>query len=43
LNPPNDIKSHKLFNEHWGARPVNAQIIAEHWKKNTETITKEDF
>ena len=27
----------------WGARPVNAQIIAEHWKKNKETIAKEDF
>jgi hypothetical protein len=27
----------------WGARPKNAQAIAEHWKKNKETITKEDF
>ena len=27
----------------WGARPTNAQAIAEHWKKNKETITKEDF
>lgn len=27
----------------WGARPRNAQAIAEHWKMNKETITKEDF
>ena len=27
----------------WGARPKNAQAIAEHWKKNKETIPKEDF
>ena len=27
----------------WGARPKNAQAIAEHWKQNKETILKEDF
>ena len=27
----------------WGSRPVNAQAIAEHWKLNKETISKEDF
>lgn len=27
----------------WGARPKNAQAIAEHWKKNKETISKEEF
>lgn len=27
----------------WGARPKEAQKIAEHWKQNKETISKEDF
>ncbi len=27
----------------WGARPEKAQAIAEHWKKNKDTITKEEF
>lgn len=27
----------------WGARPEKAQAIAEHWKQNKDTISKEDF
>ena len=27
----------------WGARPEKAQAIAEHWKKNKDTIPKEEF
>jgi hypothetical protein len=27
----------------WGARPEKAQAIAEHWKKNKDSISKEDF
>jgi len=27
----------------WGPRPINAQVIAEHWKKNKATQTKEEF
>jgi hypothetical protein len=27
----------------WGPRPLNAQAIAEHWKKNKATQTKEEF
>ena len=27
----------------WGARPEKAQAIAEHWKKNKATQTKEEF
>jgi thiol-disulfide isomerase/thioredoxin len=27
----------------WGARPEKAQAIAEHWKKNKDTISKEEF
>jgi hypothetical protein len=27
----------------WGARPQNAQAIAENWKKHKETISKDDF
>jgi len=27
----------------WGPRPKAAQAIAAHWKKNKETITKEEF
>jgi len=27
----------------WGARPEKAQVIAEHWKKNRDTIPKEEF
>ena len=27
----------------WGPRPLNAQAIAEHWKKNKSTQTKEEF
>jgi len=27
----------------WGARPEKAQAIADHWKKNKDTIPKEEF
>ena len=27
----------------WGARPTKAQAIAEHWKLNKDSISKEDF
>jgi thiol-disulfide isomerase/thioredoxin len=27
----------------WGARPEKAQAIAEYWKKNRDTISKEEF
>ena len=27
----------------WGARPEKAQAIAEHWKQNKDSISKDDF
>lgn len=43
---PKLVRIHaETFNEigTWGARPEKAQAIAEHWKKNRDTIPKEEF